>query len=142
MRKNKKAILSFALAASLFLSGATSHAAFSAGQKITKFKYNSKNGTVSVMADVDGSSAGTYYKYKGEINYASAAKLNIYVEGYYVSNGTYRLVTNEKTVASQKSATVYAYVPGGKTGVSTKKHPSSSTGYIKSSKVASAKYPS
>ena len=41
------------------------------------------------MADVDGSSAGTYYKYKGEINYASAAKLNIYVEGYYVSNGTY-----------------------------------------------------
>ncbi len=94
------------------------------------------------MADVDGSSAGTYYKYKGEINYASAAKLNIYVEGYYVSNGTYRLVTNEKTVASQKSATVYAYVPGGKTGVSTKKHPSSSTGYIKSSKVASAKYPS
>ena len=66
------------------------------------------------MADVDGSSAGTYYKYKGEINYASAAKLNIYVEGYYVSNGTYRLVTNEKTVASQKSATVYAYVPGGK----------------------------
>ena len=80
MRKNKKAILSLALAASLFLSGATSHAAFSAGQKITKFKYNSKNGTVSVMADVDGSSAGTYYKYKGEINYASAAKLNIYVE--------------------------------------------------------------
>ena len=77
MRKNKKAILSLALAASLFLSGATSHAAFSAGQKITKFKYNSKNGTVSVMADVDGSSAGTYYKYKGEINYASAAKLNI-----------------------------------------------------------------
>ena len=69
MRKNKKAILSLALAASLFLSGATSHAAFSAGQKITKFKYNSKNGTVSVMADVDGSSAGTYYKYKGEINY-------------------------------------------------------------------------
>lgn len=59
-----------------------------------------------------------------------------------MSNGTYRLVTNEKTVASQKSATVYAYVPGGKTGVSTKKHPSSSTGYIKSSKVASAKYPS
>ena len=60
MRKNKKAILSLALAASLFLSGATSHAAFSAGQKITKFKYNNKNGTVSVMADVDGSSAGTY----------------------------------------------------------------------------------
>ena len=98
MRKNKKAILSLALAASLFLSGATSHAAFSAGQKTTKFKYNKKNGTVSVMADVDGSSAGTYYKYKGEINYASAAKLNIYVEGYYVSNGIYRLVTNEKTV--------------------------------------------
>ena len=39
MRKNKKAILSLALASSLFLSGATSHAAFSAGQKITKFKY-------------------------------------------------------------------------------------------------------
>ena len=34
MRKNKKAILSLALAASLFLSGATSHAAFSAGQKL------------------------------------------------------------------------------------------------------------
>ena len=142
MRKNKKAILSLALAASLFLSGATSHAAFSAGQKITKFKYNSKNGTVSVMADVDGSSAGTYYKYKGEINYASAAKLNIYVEGYYVSNGTYRFVTNENTVEQQKSETVYAYEPGKKSGVYTKKNQRSTTGYIKSSKVASAKYPS
>ena len=54
MRKNKKAILSLALAASLFLSGATSHAAFSAGQKITKFKYKGFKSIKKVVKQYHG----------------------------------------------------------------------------------------
>lgn len=95
IRKNG-IILSLILAVTLCFGGVTSEAAFNAGLKTKTFTYSNKKGSVSVMADVTGSSAGTYYKYKGDIYYPSAIKLNTYVKGYYSSNGSIRAVTNEK----------------------------------------------
>lgn len=40
--------------------------------------------------------------YKGDIYYPTDTKLNVYVKGYYSSNGSVRAVTNEKTVTSAK----------------------------------------
>lgn len=54
--------------------------------------------------------------YKGNIYYPTDTKLNVYVKGYYSSNGSVRAVTN-----SNKS---------------------SAKGTVKSTEVATAKYPS
>lgn len=142
MRRKKGTILSLALVATLIFSGVTSQAAFNAGEKTKSFTYSKKSGTVSVMADVTGSSSGTYYKYKGDIYYPSATKLNTYVKGYYSSNGSVRAVTNEKTVTRAKTATTYAYVPDGCVGVCSSSNKCYSKGTVKSTEVATAKYPS
>lgn len=141
MRK-KGMILSLALVTTLVLGGVTSQAAFNAGEKTKSFTYSNKKGTVSVMADVTGSSAGTYYKYKGNIYYPSSTKLNTYVKGYYSSNGSVRAVTNEKTATSAETATTYAYVPDGCAGVCNTNHRCYSKGTVKSTEVATVKYPS
>ena len=142
MKKRIGTILSLTLATTLVFGGVTSRAAFNAGEATKSFTYSGKSGTVSVMADVTGSSSGTYYKYKGDIYYPTDTKLNVYVKGYYSSNGSVRAVTNEKTVTSAKTATAYAYVPDGCAGVCSSSNKSSAKGTVKSTEVATAKYPS
>lgn len=80
--------------------------------------------------------------YKGNIYYPTDTKLNVYVKGYYSSNGSVRAVTNEKTVTSAKTATAYAYVPDGCAGVCSSGNKSSAKETVKSTEVATAKYPS
>lgn len=140
MKKRRHVVLSLALVTSL-LCGVPSSAAFNAGEKSKNYTYDNKTGNISIMADVDTNAGGTYYKYKGDIYYPSAIKLNTVVMGYYSSNGNIIPITAEKTVASGKTATAYARVPDGKKGVCTTNNPCNSIGTVKSKNVGQVTYP-
>lgn len=141
MKKRINIVFSLLLAGSLMCS-VPSLAVFNAGLKTKSFTYSGKKGSISVMADVDTNTGGTYYKYKGDIYYPSKSKLSTFVQGYYSSNGKKYPITNEKTETSSKTATVYAYVPDKKVGVCTSSKPCYSDGTVKSSDVGRVKYPS
>lgn len=141
IKKKLSIVMAAMLIVSLLLGSVNSFAAFNAGENTQPYNYNGGSGTVMAMADVTANAGGTYYKYKGDMDYSSATTLKIHVKGYYSSSGTTRPIERENTASGAKTATIYASVPSGATGVCTTSKPCVATGYVKSTRVKTVQYP-
>lgn len=130
-----------ALAVSLLFGSANSLAVYNVGENTKPFSYNGSNGTVMAMADVTGDPSGTHYKYKGDMYYSTTSTLRVTVKGFYSLNGTTKTVENTGRSSGKNTATTYAYIPDGATGVCTTSKPCTAVGYVNSNKVKTVKFP-